>query len=179
MGQKMKIIKIHVGYLQTNCYIVFDEAARHGIIVDPGDDAERIIGAVNREELKILAVINTHGHFDHIGANSEVLRETGAELFSPENDGQEKTFGTLKLKFFFTPGHTGDGISFLIGNHLFAGDTLFAGSVGRTDLGDGDMELLIDSIKTKLLTLPEHTIVHPGHGPDTTIENEAKNNPFL
>lgn len=175
----IKILTIPVGFLETNCYVIYDETSRDALIVDPGDDADIILDKIHEEKLNIQAIINTHAHFDHIGANAAVTEATGADIYRPNSDGEEKSFGTLQAKFYTTPGHTADGISFIIEDHLFSGDTLFRESVGRTDLGGGDFGQLIDSIKTKLFALPGNVTVHPGHGPATTIEYEKKNNPFL
>ncbi|OQA91578.1 MAG: putative metallo-hydrolase [Elusimicrobia bacterium ADurb.Bin231] len=174
----MKIIKIPVGFLYTNCYLLFDEKTLDAIVIDPGEEPDKILTAIDKYHLKIYAVINTHAHFDHTGGNEKVCGTTKTKIFAPSKDGEEKQFGSLKIKFLFTPGHTDDGISILAGNHIFCGDTLFEGSVGRTDLG-GNMKQLLNSIKTKLMSLPSDTYVHPGHGPDTTIGREKISNPFL
>ena len=139
---------------------------------------EKILSIINKKQIKPLVVINTHSHFDHIGANKEIMEKLNIKLFVPEKDGENKNFGAVEVKFLQTPGHSPDGISILIKNHLFSGDTLFYGSIGRTDLG-GNREQILKSIKTKLFTLSKETIVHPGHGPDTTIEEEMENNPFF
>jgi len=175
----MKIIKIVVGYLYTNCYIIFDEKTKDAVVIDPGADEYEILKSIKKEQLNVRAIINTHSHFDHTGANDSIKERTGAELFAPEKDNETKSFVNLNFRFFLTPGHTKDGISLLIENHLFSGDTLFADSIGRTDLGDGDPDELLSSIKKKLFLLPGNTFVHPGHGPDTTIEEEIEHNPFL
>ncbi|MBN1384123.1 MAG: MBL fold metallo-hydrolase [Elusimicrobia bacterium] len=175
----MDIIKLPVGYLESNCYIVFDKSTKNAVIIDPGDEGENILDIIKKEKLKPLAIINTHGHYDHVGANDIIKNTLKIKNYFPEKDGEKKKFGPLELTFFHTPGHSKDGICILIENHIFSGDTLFAGSVGRTDLGGGSMQQLMDSITNKILTLPEETIVHPGHGPDTTIKREIQYNPFL
>ena len=168
-----------VGYLEANCYIVFDRNSKDAIIIDPGNEPGKILSEVEQRQLKPLTLINTHDHFDHTGANEVLKRKFNLDIYHPVTNGEIKSFGTLKLKFFLTPGHSADGISILIENHLFSGDTLFAGTVGRTDFLGGNKEQLLDSIKNKLLKLPKEIIVHPGHGPDTTIEDEIKDNPHL
>lgn len=204
----MIIKTIVVGPLQVNCYLVGCPETKKALVVDPGDDPHKILSAVKAAGLEVALVVNTHGHFDHIGANSALIEQTGAELLihssdvplmmrasehaaiyglkadpSPPpsrllNDEEILAFGTLQIKVIHIPGHSPGGVCLLADGHLFSGDALFAGSVGRTDLPGGDHNQLIRGIKKRLLTLPEQTIVHPGHGPDTTIGWEKKNNPF-
>ncbi|MDO8733959.1 MAG: MBL fold metallo-hydrolase [Elusimicrobiota bacterium] len=176
----MEIIKIPVGYLEANCYVIFDQKSKDAVIIDPGDEAGKILSEIVKEKLKPLVLLNTHNHFDHTGANNEIKQKFNIKIYRPEKDEETKNFGSLPdIKFLLTPGHTRDGLCILVKNHLFSGDTLFASSVGRTDLAEGDSNKLTNSIKTKILTLPDDTIVHPGHGPDTTIDAEKKTNPFL
>jgi len=176
----LKLIKLVVGYLEANCYVIFDQNSKDAVIIDPGDEAEKIILEIVKNKLKPYAILNTHNHFDHTGANNEIKQKLNIKIYRPEKDEEIKKFGSLsELKFLLTPGHTRDGLCILVEGHLFSGDTLFASSVGRTDLAGGDFNQLTNSIKTKILALPEDTIVHPGHGPDTTIEAEKKSNPFL
>jgi hydroxyacylglutathione hydrolase len=203
------IKKLEVGPIMANCFILGCESTKEAVVIDPGDDADRILMTLAKSELKVKYLINTHGHFDHVGANKRMKDVTGALLaihpddepmfkelsrsammfgLSAENspsadiflkDGDEISFGTIRLKVIHTPGHTKGGISLYTKGHLFAGDTLFAGSIGRTDLGGGDYDTLISSIKEKLLVLEPETIVYTGHGPETTIGNEKRMNPFL
>lgn len=176
----MEIIKIPVGYLEANCYIVFDRISKDAVIIDPGDETEKILPEITKRKLKPSAIINTHNHFDHTGANNEIKQKFNIKIYYPEKDGETKKFGSLpELKFLLTPGHSRDGLCILVENHLFSGDTLFTSSIGRTDLEGGDFNRLMKSIKTKILTLPDKTEVHPGHGDDTTIETEKRSNPFL
>lgn len=198
-----------VGPLQVNCYIVACERTKQALVIDPGDEGERILRALTASGLQLKTVVNTHGHFDHVGGNGLLVEATGAELLihaadapllakagqhaakyglpasaSPEPSrtlagGEALTVGELAVGVIHTPGHTPGGISLLVEGHLFAGDTLFAGSVGRTDLPGGSFETLEASIRDRLYVLPDATVVHPGHGPDTTIGREKRTNPFV
>ena len=203
----MLINTVVVGPLQVNCYLVGCEATHQALVVDPGADGERILAALQAHGLTLQTIVNTHGHFDHIGANRFLVEQTGARLLlhagdlpllrnarqhasmfglsaelSPEpdrllEDGDEVVVGELRLQVLHTPGHSPGGICLYGPGHLFVGDTLFAGSVGRTDLPGGDQEQLIAMIRTKLLPLPEATLVHPGHGPDTDLGREKATTP--
>ncbi|MFA6384706.1 MAG: MBL fold metallo-hydrolase [Candidatus Omnitrophota bacterium] len=199
---------IVVGEIDTNCYIVAAEAGADALLIDPGADADVIQAALDRHHCKVGLIVNTHGHYDHIGADGDfdapvavhpddaaMLRDA-RKNYSADfgksvevkntiryvEDGQRIIVGGLTLKVLHTPGHSAGGISLLLEKPrtgiLFSGDALFAGSVGRTDLG-GSREALTRSIKSKLLTLPDETIVYPGHGPATTIGAERRDNPFL
>ena len=198
-----------VGPLMVNCFILGCESTGEGLILDPGDDADLILEAVSRHGLKILNVVNTHGHFDHKGANGDILKATGAGLLIHEldapmlaravetaarfglqaknsppptgflSDGDQVSFGGYGLRILHTPGHTPGGCSLYGGGMLFTGDTLFADAVGRTDFPGGSAVALLKSIREKLLVLPDDTIVHPGHGPSTTIGRERLHNPYL
>lgn len=202
---------IAVGPLSVNCYIVACEQSHEGIVVDPGGDIEHIISLVEQHELKIHTIINTHGHFDHLGGNRHALAAFGARLLihqadalmlsksaevarkyglqgenSPEADaylvdGMEIFFGTCGLKVLHTPGHTQGGccLYFEDEHKVITGDTLFADSIGRTDLPGGSHEQLLESIRTKLFVLPDDVIAYPGHGPQTTIGHEKRCNPYF
>lgn len=203
------IRKLEVGPIMANCYIVGCEETKQAAVIDPGDDADRILMTLAEAELKAKYLINTHGHFDHVGANKRMKDATGAQIavhpddepmlsdlskhaamfgLKTENspsadihlkDGETITFGNITFEVIHTPGHSPGGICLYTPGHLFVGDTLFMGSIGRTDLPGGDYDTLISSIKTKLLNLDEKTIVYPGHGPETSIANEKRMNPFL
>ena len=200
-----------VGPLEVNCYIVGCEQSREGIVVDPGGNVEKIAVIVAQHGLKIHTIINTHGHFDHLGGNRQALATFGARLLihqadapmlsksaevarmygmpgdnSPEADaylidGMEIMFGTCRLKVLSTPGHTQGGccLYFEDEHKVITGDTLFADSIGRTDLPGGSHEQLLNSIRTKLFTLPDDVIAYPGHGPETTIGHEKRCNPYF
>ncbi|HOI15775.1 MAG TPA: MBL fold metallo-hydrolase [Geobacteraceae bacterium] len=193
----------------VNCYVLGCENSKEGVVVDPGDDTDRILDAVSRHGLKVVAVINTHGHFDHTGGNQRIITETGAGLLIHELDapmlaravdtaamfgltaenspppsrflteGEFIAFGEYRLRVLHTPGHTLGGCSLHLEGMVFTGDTLFADSVGRTDFPGGSSVALGKSIREKLLILPDDTIVYPGHGPSTTIGRERKHNPYL
>ncbi len=205
----MIINNIVVGPLEVNCYILGCEDTKEAAIIDPGDNADEIIKAIEKADLKPVYIINTHAHFDHIGGVRAVqdhfnidflLHEedlflinnasTQARAFGLDpipkpnvnkfvNNGDKISLGNKVIDVIHTPGHSPGCVCYLIDNNVFVGDTLFAGSIGRTDLPGGSYETLINSIKEKLLPLGDSTVVYPGHGPSTTIENEKEHNPFL
>ena len=201
----MIVETIAVGPLQVNCHVVACSETREAMVVDPGDEVPRILDALHNHNLKAVVIVNTHAHFDHVGGNQAICDATHAPLMihaadahllkqaekqatayglsttpSPEPDrvleeGDEIGVGKLKFRVIHTPGHSPGGICLHSEGHVFVGDTLFAGSVGRTDLPGGDFDTLIRGIKDKLWPLSEDTVVYSGHGPDTTIgrENES------
>ncbi len=186
--------RLVVGPLMANCYLVGCEATKEGVIIDPGAEAERILKLLQDSGLKIAYIINTHGHLDHIGANREVreginphppilIHEDDGELLdSPDRlfrDGDKLKIGQLEMKVLHTPGHTPGGISLLCDVGVFTGDTLFAGSIGRTDLPGGSHRLLLKSIRERILSLSDRTTIYPGHGDQSTIGRERAENPFL
>ena len=205
----MKILQMEVGSLGTNCYIAYCENTKKAVVIDPGGDASRIMAAINREGLTVEAIINTHGHADHVMANIKVKEATGAPLWihsadadmlgsgsrnlsaylggsvscgTPDRllaEGDILPVGDFTLKVLHTPGHTPGGISLLADKEVFVGDTLFAESIGRTDFPGGSYSQLIQSIKTKLMTLDDDVKAYPGHGPATTIGWERRQNPFI
>ena len=196
-----------MGPIASNCYIVGSESTKEGIIIDPGADAYDILATAEKAELTIKLIILTHRHPDHVGAAAQVKQMTEAEMathvecaqylpqspsyvYEPPYEGAPKAerilsegdsidIGGLHFTVLHTPGHTPCGISIYGEGHVFTGDTLFNYGIGRYDLIDGDYDQLMKGIKTKLLTLPPETIVHPGHGPDSTIATEIRANPFL
>lgn len=205
----MILDSLPTGPLQVNCYIIGCERTRKAAVVDPGGDAEQILRLLHYHDLRLQLVINTHGHFDHVGGNRRLLEATGAELLIHRDDtalltraaaqaanfglsaeispapqrelvgGERLRLGELAMEVLHTPGHTPGGICLYLEDQVIVGDTLFAGSIGRTDLPGGDHQTLINSIREKLLVLPDATVVHPGHGPATTIGREKLDNPFL
>lgn len=206
----MLLKKLRVGPLESNCYLIADESTHAGLIIDPGAEGERILKVINKMGITPHYLINTHGHADHIGANSYLKEKipglkigihqddaslltnagenlssfAGGALTSPAADfflreGEEIKIGKILLKVIHTPGHTQGGICLFSKGILISGDTLFANSIGRTDLPGGSMELLLKNIREKLFILPEETRVYPGHGESSTIRAEKKDNPFL
>ncbi len=205
----MIVEHLEVGPLQSNCYILADDKENEAIVIDPGGDGNRILALLERKSWKVKMVLITHAHFDHIAANAEVVNATEASLAVPRldaqmmdhsvmqaqmyglsvdpspkpdillEDGDTIELGDEKIEVLATPGHSPGGVSFKTSVGIFPGDTLFAGSIGRTDLPGGDFETLISSIKEKILVLPDDTDVFPGHGPSTTVGKEKMHNPFL
>jgi hydroxyacylglutathione hydrolase len=224
---------IPVGLLLCNCSILGDADTREAIVVDPGDDTERILELLRRHDLKVRAILSTHTHIDHVGGLAQLHRATSAPVMIHEADldlyrhldeqaqwlgvptpskmkisdfvreGDSVRWGGFAAGILHTPGHTPGSISLLVGAdaaasageatakasenpkhthtlaRLLAGDTLFRGSIGRTDLWGGSFPQILDSIRAKLLTLPDDVVVYPGHGELTTIGFERANNPFL
>lgn len=207
-----------VGWLACNCSVVGDPETREAVVIDPGDEVERILEIIARHDLKVKALVNTHAHIDHVGGLRKLREATGAPvLMHPEDldlyrmlevqakmigmpappsaevdgflrDGDAVRWGRYRAEAMHTPGHTRGSLCLYlpandeIGNErrkLFAGDTLFAGSIGRTDLWGGSLEQILHSLHTRLLALPDDTVVYPGHGPSTTIGQERETNPFL
>ncbi len=202
----MKIKVFTVGMFATNCYLVYCPQTAEGIVIDPGADGKLITSRIKEMGIKLKCLINTHGHIDHIGANGSIkedfkipilLSEKDLQIYhkpgfglsfvlkkQPEpdwfvSDGDEVKFGKFLLKVVATPGHTPGGISLVGENEVFSGDTLFAGSIGRTDLPGGSHATLLTSIKKRLMKLPGRFTVYPGHGPTTTLAEEAVSNPFI
>lgn len=202
----MQIEGLSVGPLGTNCYLLWDEETQEGVIIDPGDEAQRIW---NRIDFTPLAVLVTHAHIDHVGGIKDLLgieplpfymHPDGKILYDalPEQAAwmgilvsrfpqptHELSEGLLELSSHFslkvleTPGHAPGHVCFVGEDFAIVGDCLFAGSIGRTDLPGGDYDLLMRSIRDKLLTLPDEMKIYPGHGPPTTIGQERRTNPFL
>jgi glyoxylase-like metal-dependent hydrolase (beta-lactamase superfamily II) len=206
---KLQVEPLIVGPLFSNCYIVWDEDKKEGAVIDPGDDADNILKVVKELGIKIKYILATHGHFDHVGAVAPLRRELKVEFLAHKDDfffiengenaanrwgvaieqppkpdrfiddGEKIMVGNFEMEVLHTPGHSPGGVSFLNDSMVFAGDTLFQGSIGRTDFRKGSIEDLSKSIKTRLYTLPDDTLVYTGHGPVTTIGDEKKYNAFV
>jgi glyoxylase-like metal-dependent hydrolase (beta-lactamase superfamily II) len=204
-------VVLPVGLLQCNCSIFGDEQTHEAIVIDPGDEIERIVAELDARGLKVKAIVITHAHIDHVAGAHKLRALTGApvymnardrelldaldmqaqwlgvptpprtELDVEAHDGTVLSLGDASFQVMNTPGHTQGSISLYIPqeNKLVAGDTLFQNSIGRTDLPGGNARQILSSIKTRLLDLPDETIVIPGHGPRTTIGAEKESNPFL
>lgn len=205
----MKIYAFTIGDFAVNNYLVHDDNSRQAVLVDAGYDPEPILHKIDELKLDLKYVINTHGHGDHIAGNRKVIDKTGAQMFIHEKDlpyltdshlnlsayvgmqvdsplpdrllreGDIIELDDLKLKVLHTPGHTPGHIS-LVGEHCaFVGDVIFQGSVGRTDFPGSSSRDLIQSIRSKIYTLSDDTILYPGHGPQTRVGDEKASNPFV
>jgi hydroxyacylglutathione hydrolase len=212
-------IKVPVGVLQCNCSIIGDPKTREAIVLDPGDEVERLLDLIGRYKLTVKAIVSTHAHIDHVGGLAKLHQYTGAPVMMHNDDlplynamdeqadflglrpppltkidhllkeGDALSWGSYQLNVIHTPGHTPGSVSLYIPRetgqvqlatpHLFSGDTLFAGGIGRTDLWGGSMDEIMASLKNKLMQLPDETLVYPGHGDNTTIGRERERNPFL
>lgn len=206
----MKILHMVVGPIATNCYIVVNEKNNEAVVVDPGDEGDRIAQEIKKAQLTVKAIFLTHGHSDHISGLEEVEEATGAKIYMSKEDaprlgnrqssfsyfnkkkdktisapnefftdGEELTVAGLNFKIFATPGHTPGGVCIKCEDTVFCGDTVFAESIGRTDLPGGSYETILKSIKDKILPLDDNTKLLPGHGPATTVGWERRRNPFL
>jgi len=178
----------------VNCYLLGDEDSGEGVVIDPGGDADQIASVLKQDNLKLTTIINTHGHWDHTGGNNELKRLAGGRIlihpleygngFVPDGqlvEGDRISFGPHTLEVMETPGHSPGSVSLYLpeAEAVFVGDLLFAGSIGRTDLGGGSFDDLINSVREKIFTLPDQTRVLPGHGPLTTVGQEKEFNPFF
>lgn len=198
-----------VGPIEENCYVLKDDASNHGLIIDPGDNGQEILAYIRDNGIKVDLIVNTHGHWDHIGAVDFLRDELKARLAIHADDasmltankeemaaysifaggkrpaeillkdGDNIELGDNSLQVLHTPGHTKGGICLYGGGCLFSGDTLFAGSVGRTDLPGGDYRAILDSVRNKLKIVDDSTKVYPGHGPATSMGRERRCNPYL
>lgn len=207
------IQKLTVGMIQEHTYFFIDEATKHGFLVDPGDEAERLLGKIRKEGWIIEKILLTHGHFDHIGAVAEIRQAIGCKVVSHEegksyllnpawnlSDRYGKAYTLeadvyvshgdtivleanpdMTLKVIHAPGHTTDGTAYYCEREqvAFVGDIIFNGAVGRCDNPGGNMNRLLNAIREQIFTLPDKTLLFPGHGPYTTVEQEKETNPFF
>lgn len=198
----MIIKTLIAGMYEENCYLIMDEGTKELAIIDPGGQPNLIEKEISRLDVKPKFILLTHGHMDHVGAVIELMNKLNIPFYISENEEQymkndEFVFGSLPkaskylkegdtvslgnniIKVIETAGHTAGGICFLVNDELFTGDTLFQGSIGRSDFPGGNGAQLIKNIKEKLLPLGDSVKVYPGHGPASTIGYEKRNNPFL
>lgn len=209
----MIIKQLKVGFMDVFCYILGCEDTQQGLLIDPAGDEERVLKTARTLGLDIKSIVNTHGHPDHSCGNRKIKEKTGAKLylhadddrlfnsseggamamqmgFTPSppadvlvKDGDRIPFGQYELTVLHTPGHSPGGICLHVENNLFTGDTLFVEAVGRTDLPGGSLETLLKSIREKILSLPDDTIIWPGHdygrSPSSTVAFEKKHNPYI
>lgn len=201
--------RLVLGELSTNCYVLADEATRNAVVIDAPSNADKILKLLDKNGLRLKFIFLTHAHFDHIMALNELQQATEAEIFLhtgeekylndsslnlsyqfnkqlPKienyrliNDGDVLSLDSLRFEVIHTPGHTEGSVCYLIDNILISGDTLFSGSVGRTDFPSGSFETEINSIEKKLMCLSDELKVYPGHGFSTTIGKQRKENPYL
>lgn len=208
----MRIKQITVGSMAVCCYLVACEETKKALVIDPGGNEKDILSLIENEGVRLEYIVNTHGHPDHVCANGPIQKATGAQIVMHEDDaefferdevkeyfsmlglapspptdkrvkdGDVVKVGDLSLEVIHTPGHTPGGICLYSAPHLFTGDTLFVGAVGRTDFPGGDMQVFMRSIRERLLGLPDDTVVWPGHGyggSQSTIGVEKRTNPYL
>jgi hydroxyacylglutathione hydrolase len=206
---KLEVVALPNGQFAENCYLVADRGARRAVMIDPGEDSARFLAELKQRDWILQAIWLTHAHIDHIMGVGAVQGATGAPIYLHPLDrdlydslpqygawvgmelevppppqfelgaGQVLRVGELEFAVRFTPGHSPGSVSFLGHGMIFGGDVLFNGSVGRTDLPGGDPAALMASIQSEFLSLPDSTVVHSGHGLDTTIGLERLTNPFL
>jgi glyoxylase-like metal-dependent hydrolase (beta-lactamase superfamily II) len=181
---KVELKRLEVGSFENNCYILICPRTREGVIIDPAAEAQKILRAIQGASVKYILM--THGHMDHIGALEEVQDEIRAPVGIHEEearalrrkpdffleDGQVLTFGEVSLKTLHTPGHSPGAVCFLSGRTLFSGDTIFPNGPGNTSIPRADFQEILRSIHSKIFTLPEDTIIFPGHGLETTVGRE-------
>jgi len=188
---RLSIQKVHVGEKDTNCYVVACSDTKEAVVIDPGDDAPKILNQLRGLTVRWIAF--THAHPGHTGAKETVKTATQASTAMHLADatamlksadrylaaGETLAFGGFELQVLATPGHTQGGLCFKVGNHVFTGDTLLPGKIGRLDLPGSSPQQMLLSLHGQLLTLPDNTVVYPGHGPNTTIGAERVGNPYL
>jgi hydroxyacylglutathione hydrolase len=185
--------KLVVGPYQSDCYILGCKETMEGMVIDPGDEVFRIVKEISRSGLRIQYILITHGHIDHVGGAAELKRITKAPVMIHALDapglnfpadrhlyeGQQLPLGTYTISVIHTPGHSPGGVCLKAPGAVFTGDTLFAGSVGRTDFPGGDHHKLVEGVLKRIFPLGDDFRVYPGHGPATTVGTERRTNPFF
>ena len=205
----LSFMRLVLGDLGTNCYIIGDPDSQEAFVIDP-DDGPAVVDTLKERGLTCVGILLTHGHSDHIHGVQTLMDTYGAPVYIHERDlpclydpqvnlsalhgrpvtitggtiktvkdGQHIGSGKMDFQVLETPGHTVGGVCYYMAPAVFVGDTLFRESVGRTDFPGGNFETLVQSIRTKLFTLPDQTMAYPGHGPETQIAFEKENNPYL
>lgn len=194
----MEMEILELGLLHTNCYLIWDDKTHDGVILDPGDQANKIMDRLGQLGFSVRGIVLTHRHFDHVGAVAQLREAYGCPVYAPAGDvdlpadlsgepipdavlyqdDDVLSFGSVCLHALCTPGHTPGSSCLRVENWLFSGDTLFRGSCGRTDFPGGDWREMYRSLK-RLGSLEGDLFVYPGHGEATTLEQERKNNPYL
>jgi len=208
-NKRMEIAVLTVGPVYTNCYIINQEESTSCLVVDPGDEAEKIASYIRKKGFTCEGILLTHGHFDHITGVSELISLVGGKVYACEKerellgdpqlnasaivghevalepeyflrDGQQFEAAGLSFRVIHTPGHTVGGCCYYAeaDKVLFSGDTIFMESIGRTDLPTGNGRELLDSVRNRVLTLPDDVKIYPGHGPETSVAYEIANNPY-
>lgn len=201
--------KMVVGPMAVNCFLIGCEHTKHAAIIDPGDEMNEIMAPVLENGLTLKTILLTHGHVDHLTQLQALKDKTNAEILMHEkdhfllkdarqhamffglpdpgtptpdrflNDGDVIDIGNTKVRVLHTPGHSPGSVTFHVDNRLIVGDLIFAGSIGRTDLPGGNFDDLMQSVRTKIFTLPDSTMIYPGHGPETNVGQEKQFNPFF
>jgi glyoxylase-like metal-dependent hydrolase (beta-lactamase superfamily II) len=209
LSAAIEVLKYTIGPFAENAYVVVGPSGKRAMLIDPGIGSEEILGVLQERGLDLALIVNTHGHLDHVAGNALFKQRTGAPLVihrldvpylervaqqaamfglkapnSPPPDdfleeGKPLRFDGLEFEVIHTPGHTPGGVCLRLGDVMWVGDTLFAGSVGRTDLPGGSWPDLLRSIREKLFVLPEHILCYTGHGDDTTLGEERRTNEFV
>lgn len=207
MSSELQIRSVVVGMLQGNCYLLRCDEDGSGVVIDPGDEPDRIVAEIEAMELKPQAILLTHGHIDHANAAGALrdrfdcrvychpadkemveggeapalwgLERTPCQVDHEVADGDHIDVGEKRFSVLHAPGHTKGSVCYMVDKLLFSGDVLFKGSIGRMDLPGGSEPEMMQTLKTRIAVLDDGTLVYPGHGPETTIEHEKKFNPFL
>lgn len=196
----LTVVSLALGAYGTNCYLVAREDAAQAVVIDPGDESDAVAAALNERGWTPAAILITHGHHDHLGAVHALAERFGLEVWMPAGEadelrrletadphepdhllegGETVELAGIVFRVHAVPGHSRASIAYATDGVVFSGDVLFAGSIGRTDFEDGDLDTLLASIGSLIDQLPPDTVVASGHGPATTLERERQSNPFL